>query len=441
MSQVDLYLEAAERDNTRRSYESAVRHFEVEWKGLLPATPDSIARYLADYAGELATSTLKQRLAALAKWHQEQGFPDPTKATVVRKVLKGIQMRHPMVAKQAHPLQLEMLTQAVQWLDAGIVRSQEAHDVAAERRLVRDKALLLLGFWRGFRGEELTRIAIDFVVVVPGKGLQIFLPYSKADRQATGRTFKVPALATLCPVAAYEDWISLSGLKEGPVFRAVDRHGNIRSAGLHANSLIPILRQILSSSGVDAATTYSGHSLRRGFANWAAGNGWDLKTLMKYVGWRDVASAMRYIDASDVFAMSALPVETNVRTDPLVPLGAAPLAMESTTAPPLAAAPAPLPPRYTLEVEATIKLARYNSQVRGQPQAQRLIEEICLAPHRMTRLDKEGTKFRLLIEKENDELVEEEIYHLIDEMYRIADNHHCFLEVRLHDRAGGRYWS
>ena len=35
----------------------------------------------------------KKRLAALAQWHQQQGFPDPTKAPVVRQVLKGIHAR------------------------------------------------------------------------------------------------------------------------------------------------------------------------------------------------------------------------------------------------------------------------------------------------------------------------------------------------------------
>jgi integrase len=46
----------------------------------------------------------------------------------------------------------------------------------------------------------------------------------------------------------------------------------------------------------------SGHSLRRGFANWAMANGWDLKTLMEYVGWKNVQSAMRYVEAADPFA-------------------------------------------------------------------------------------------------------------------------------------------
>ncbi|EPM80945.1 cointegrate resolution protein S, partial [Pseudomonas syringae pv. actinidiae ICMP 18804] len=47
-----------------------------------------------------------------------------------------------------------------------------------------------------------------------------------------------------------------------------------------------------------AAEHYTSHSLRRGFASWAHAAGWDLKSLMAYVGWRDIKSAMRYIDAA-----------------------------------------------------------------------------------------------------------------------------------------------
>ena len=81
MNKLNNYIEAATRDNTRKSYQSAIRHFELEWQGFLPATAESVARYLADYAETLSLNTLRQRLAALAQWHIEQGFSDPTKAT------------------------------------------------------------------------------------------------------------------------------------------------------------------------------------------------------------------------------------------------------------------------------------------------------------------------------------------------------------------------
>ncbi len=311
MSQIDQYLRAATRDNTRQSYQSAVRHFEVGWGGFLPATADSIARYLADHAETLAVNTLRQRLAALAQWHLEQGFPDPTKAPVVRKVFRGIQALHPALEKRAKPLQLAQLDQVVRWLDAAGEIARTDCDRGAELRHRRDKALLLLGFWRGFRGDELTRLQVEHVAIAPGEGMACYFPQTKGDRHYQGTTFKAPALSRLCPVEAYLAWVEAARLTSGPVFRAIDRWGHVGEAGLHADSLAPLLRSILAHAGIASADLYSAHSLRRGFANWATSNGWDLKTLMEYVGWKDVHSAMRYVEAADPFAQrrieSALP--------------------------------------------------------------------------------------------------------------------------------------
>jgi len=71
---------------------------------------------------------------------------------------------------------------------------------------------------------------------------------------------------------------------------------------MHVDSIAPLLRSILSDGRVASSELYSCHSLRRGFANWAVKNGWDIKTLMSYVGWKDVQSAVRYVDAADPFA-------------------------------------------------------------------------------------------------------------------------------------------
>ena len=145
MNKLDDYIHAATRDNTRQSYQSAIRHFEVEWGGFLPATADSVAKYLADHAGKLAINTLKQRLAALAQWHLEQGFPDPTKASIVRKVIKGIQTLHPAQEKRAKPFQLEQLKQVVSWLENGIDSARLKGNTTDELRHTRNRALLLLG--------------------------------------------------------------------------------------------------------------------------------------------------------------------------------------------------------------------------------------------------------------------------------------------------------
>jgi|GEM_PF-4341451 len=90
MNKVDRYVQASTREKTTLSYQAAVRHFEVEWGGYLPATTYSIARYLADHAETLSMNTLKLRLAGLAQWHRDQGFAEPTKAPLVKKVLTGV---------------------------------------------------------------------------------------------------------------------------------------------------------------------------------------------------------------------------------------------------------------------------------------------------------------------------------------------------------------
>lgn len=71
MGTVETYVKLANRPNTQRSYASAVQHFEVEGRGVLPATPEAIAGYLAHYAESLSINTLHSRLSGLSKWHRE----------------------------------------------------------------------------------------------------------------------------------------------------------------------------------------------------------------------------------------------------------------------------------------------------------------------------------------------------------------------------------
>lgn len=99
---------------------------------------------------------------------------------------------------------------------------------------------------------------------------------------------------------ACQEWLNASGIKTGPLFRGVDRWGHMRNTGMHANSIVPLLRKELAGAGIEGAR-YSSQSLRRGFASWANSNGWDIKSLMEYVGWRDVKSALRYMDTADPY--------------------------------------------------------------------------------------------------------------------------------------------
>lgn len=91
------------------------------------------------------------------------------------------------------------------------------------RRHLRDRAFILLEFWRAFRSDELCRLRIEFIEVTPGEGMAIYLPWSKVDRDNRGQTYKAPALARLCPVQASQGWRDEIGEIEGQVFRRIDR--------------------------------------------------------------------------------------------------------------------------------------------------------------------------------------------------------------------------
>ncbi|WP_229262152.1 hypothetical protein [Duganella guangzhouensis] len=69
----------------------------------------------------------------------------------------------------------------------------------------------------------MTSLQAEHVQVAAGEGMSCFFPRTKGDRQHKGVTFHAPALARLCPVSAYLDWVSLAHIEIGPAFRSIDR--------------------------------------------------------------------------------------------------------------------------------------------------------------------------------------------------------------------------
>ncbi|MFE8070008.1 site-specific integrase [Marinobacteraceae bacterium S3BR75-40.1] len=417
MAAIERYVQAATRDNTRRSYRAAIEHFEVSWGGLLPATADSVARYLADHAETHSVATLRQRLAALARWHRDQGFPDPTKAPLVRSVLKGIREEHPYRPKRATPLAVAQLQQLDEWL---VARIAEARRQAHERlgTWLRNRALVLLGFWRAFRSDELCRVRIDNLSIMTGAGMVLYLGRSKNDRQAQGRTYKVPALQQCCPVEACQDWLDHLQQDTGPLFRGVDRWGHIAEKALHPNSVVPLLRQLLVDAGVASAETFSSHSLRRGFATWANASGWEVKALMDYVGWKEAQTALGYIEARSPFE----PALTQLPTD-------------DTLGRPRLAAPE-APPVRALELRLALEPQRPHS--RKHHRTRRVIETHCLRPLDAQNLS--DVHYRIQVAAESEEALDEQLYDLIDEMHQIASDQACWIETLIKDPQSGQVW-
>ena len=86
---VARYVRDSLAENTRRAYQSDLRHFEL-WGGSLPASPETVAAYLAAHADRLSVTTLVRCLASLSKAHQARGLSSPIRSELIRAKLRGI---------------------------------------------------------------------------------------------------------------------------------------------------------------------------------------------------------------------------------------------------------------------------------------------------------------------------------------------------------------
>jgi integrase len=287
------FLASATSANTRRTYQSAVRHF-LAWGGLLPADEGAIIGYMLACADTHNPRTVALRVTALSRWHVHQNFRDPTATATVRKTLLGISRTNGKPRRQAKALPVEDLDRISQVLiNAGTLRA------------VRDNALLQVGFFGGFRRSELVAICVEHISWEK-EGITITLPRSKTDQTGQGIVKALPfGSGPRCPVTALRVWLGRAALSEGPVFRSISRWGQIQPAALHASSVNELLSIAARQAGLAYAPSLSSHSLRRGMATSARRAGAGFREIKKQGGWRHDGTVHGYIEEADRFTENA----------------------------------------------------------------------------------------------------------------------------------------
>ncbi|MCZ7468602.1 site-specific integrase [Agrobacterium sp. O3.4] len=276
--------------NTRRAYASDVGRFE-RWGGGIPCSPELVATYVATHAKTHKAATLRRWVASLSYAHSAIGLQDPTKTNIVQATLKGINRSVGAAPKMVNPLLRDDLLSI---LDA----------MAINPRDFRDKALLLIGFAGGFRRSELVALDVADIKVVR-RGLIINIRRSKTDQEGNGRQIAIPFGRTRhCPVAAFEAWLETSGIRFGPIFRPINRHGRISEVRLRDGSVAKIVKERISAIGVDPSL-FSGHSLRAGFATSAAQAGASSWQIRRQTGHQSEQMLARYIRLTELFESNA----------------------------------------------------------------------------------------------------------------------------------------
>lgn len=287
------YWQVATSINTRKAYQSDIRHF-IASGGLLPSTTEGVLHYLNQQATLVNPRTLKRRLVAIKHWHTYQSFADPTAHPIIKKTLGGIARTHGNPPERALILSVEQLAA----LSARLI----AEDTLAAAR---DNALLHIGFFGAFRRSELVAIQWKHITFVP-EGVEILISRSKTDPEGKGNVCAIPyGQLPLCPITALIQWKKQSAFSDGWVFRPVNHAKCHAKKGLSPAAVNRIIKRRAIECQWPNATHYSGHSLRRGFATAASQRGASLGSIMRQGRWRHEATVHGYIQEGKLFEANA----------------------------------------------------------------------------------------------------------------------------------------
>lgn len=271
------YIEAASSANTRRAYASDWKHFSSwcrrQGLELLPPSPQVVGIYITACASGAAVpggkpntvSTIERRLSAISWNYTQRGTPLDRSDRHIATVLAGIRNTHAAPPRQKEAVLPEDLIAMLEVL---------------ERGMLRDRAMLLLGFAGGLRRSEIVGLDVGRNQTEDGRGWIDILDKELVVtlRGKTGwREVEIGRGSSdaTCPVVALQTWLKLAKIVHGPLFRCVTRQGkDVGTERLNDREVARLVKRPALAAGVrgdlsegEREEKFAGHSLRAGLAS------------------------------------------------------------------------------------------------------------------------------------------------------------------------------
>ena len=294
-------LKSSKATNTLRAYKSDFRDFGAfcanHGFNSMPTEPKVVSLYLTHLSGNSKISTLRRRLVSIGVFHKLKGHYLDTKHPIIIENLMGIKRKKGSIQLGKKPILINHLKQII-----NIIDEQKIEKI----KKLRNKTLILIGFGGGFRRTELISINhedIDFVQ----EGVKITVRRSKTDQFGEGMIKGLPYFSNekYCPVTNLKNWLILSKIKTGPIFRRFAKGSILTKHRLTDQSVVLIIKDCLKLAGIENQN-FSGHSLRSGFATVAAESGADERSIMAMTGHKTTQMVRRYIKEANLFKNNAL---------------------------------------------------------------------------------------------------------------------------------------
>jgi len=248
--------------------------------------------------GPHAPATVRRRLSSwstLTKWRGLKGrFNAPGLQSAVKLAVRA--SARPRGRKSKKAVTADIMTVLLK--------------ACAGERLadVRDRALLLTAFASGGRRRsEISALRVDQLVEedsVPADPnnpdgeklpcLSIRLGRTKTT-EADSNAF---VLLVGRPVLVLKDWLERAGIREGGIFRGIDRWGNLETRALTPQAVNLILKRRIAEAGLDPQA-FSAHGLRSGYLTETARRGIPLPEAMQQSQHRSVQQASDYYNDAE----------------------------------------------------------------------------------------------------------------------------------------------
>ena len=294
-------LKMSKANNTLRAYKSDFKDFGAfcakHGFNSIPTEPKVVSLYLTPLSSVSKLSTLRRRLVSIAVIHKLKGHYLDTKHPVIIENLMGIKRKKGSIQSGKKPILINHLKQII-----NIIDEQKIEKI----KKLRNRTIILIGFGGGFRRSELISLNhedLDFV----DEGVKITLRRSKTDKFGEGLIKGLPYFTNekYCPVTSLKNWLTLSKIKTGPIFRRFAKGSVLTSHRLTDQSVVLIIKNCLKLAGIENEN-FSGHSLRSGFATVAAESGADERSIMAMTGHKTTQMVRRYIREANIFKNNAL---------------------------------------------------------------------------------------------------------------------------------------
>ena len=266
----------------RKNFERFIEFCESKGTSALPANQTEVSnfiRHLCD--SELKSASIRIAVASISTIHRLNQKQDPTTHPDVKIELRRMHRNLGRESKQAAGIDAELLNRMIKSTDNSL-------------RGIRNRALLLTAYDSMCRRSELLSIKLsDVFIDLENRSVKIKLRRSKTDQDGLGKWLYLSGISQ----AALIDWIKVSGIEDGMLFRGVARDEKI-TEGLSASQINRIYKLIAKKSKVDELVIrhISGHSMRVGAAQDLLRSGASLPMMMQRGRWSKADTVIRYLE-------------------------------------------------------------------------------------------------------------------------------------------------